>query len=60
MQAIQHTVKHSPTQPGHIWTGGVCPSVQQRLTRITVSNVMGCLSIASEQFNSYASDLGMT
>ena len=60
MQVLQHTIKRSPSQPGHIWTEGVCPSVQQRLARMTVSKDMRCLSIANEQFNSYASDLGMT
>jgi len=59
MQVIQHTVKRSPSQPGHIWAGGVYPSVQQRLGRMTVCKGR-CISIANEQFKSYASDLGMT
>lgn len=60
MQVLQHTVKRSPSQPGYIWTGGDCPSVQQRLSRVAVGHDMRCASITNEQFKSYESDLGMT
>jgi hypothetical protein len=60
MQAIQNTVNHLPRQPGQNGTVGMRLSVTKRLTRMTVSIGVHCLSIANEQFESYESDLGMT
>lgn len=60
MQSIDHTVNHVNTQPGYSGTGSICLSVHKRLTGMTVNVGVHCLSIANEQFESYASDLGMT
>ena len=60
MPAIQNTIKRSPRQPGYIWINGVYLSVPQRQTCVTVSYGLVGLSIANEQFKSYASDLVMT
>jgi len=60
MQVIQHTIQNLHEQPGHIGTGGFCPSVRQRLTRMGVGASLFSLSIANEIFKAYESDLDMT